>query len=156
MNPMDPSALAPLVMPWLIRYAPPIFDAAKTYGGKALETIAEKALEKVGENITEESWQFGKPLLKKLLARFTITPAALVAIEDLAKDPQDSDNQAVMRVQLKKIFEADQDFAAEIEKLMSEANRAGSTINITASGDRSVAAQNINAPVIIGDIKTGK
>lgn len=156
MDPMDPSALAPLVMPWLIRYAPPVIEAARTYGGKALEVVAEKALEKVGENITEESWQFGKPLLKKLLTRFTTNPAALVAVEDLAKDPQDSDNQAVMRVQLKKLFEADRDFAVEVEKLVSEANRAGITINITASGDRSVAAQNINAPVITGDIKTGK
>lgn len=153
---MDPTTLAPLVMPWLIRYAPPVVEAAKTYGEKALETAAEKALEKVGENITDESWQFGKPLLKKLLGRLAKRPAALEAIEDLASQPDNPDIQTVMRVQLAKLFEADRDFATEVEKLVTEANRAGITINITASGDRSVAAQNINAPVITGDIKTGK
>ncbi|QQS45406.1 MAG: hypothetical protein IPM66_15860 [Acidobacteriota bacterium] len=153
---MDPSDLAPLVMPWLIRFAPPVFEAAKTYGEKALETVAEKALEKAGEKITDESWQFGKPLLKKLLARIAKRPAALEAVEDLARQPDNSDNQTVMKVQLAKLFEADRELAAEIEQLVTNANRAGITINITASGDRSVAAQNINAPVITGDIKTGK
>lgn len=153
---MDPSDLAPLVMPWLIRFAPPVFEAAKTYGEKALETVAEKALEKAGEKITDESWQFGKPLLKKLLARIAKRPAALEVVEDLARQPDNSDNQTVMKVQLAKLFEADRELAAEIEQLVTNANRAGITINITASGDRSVAAQNINAPVITGDIKTGK
>lgn len=153
---MDPSTLAPLVMPWLIRYAPTVFEVAKTYGEKALEKVAEKAIEKVGENITDESWKFGKPLLKKLLTKFSNRPAALEAAQDLAKQPDNADNQTVMRVQLAKMFEADRDFAAEVEHLVTEANRAGITMNITASGERSVAAQNINAPVITGDIKTGK
>lgn len=153
---MDPTTLAPLVMPWLIRYAPPVFEAVKTYGGQALETVAEKALEKVGENISDDSWQYGKPLLKKLLTRITKRPAALEAVEDLARQPDNPDNQTVMRVQLAKLFEADRELATEVERMVTEANRAGITINITASGDRSVAAQNINAPVITGDIKTGK
>lgn len=150
---MDPNAIAPFVMPWLIRYLPDLFSLAKTYGEKTIDTIAEKALEKVGENVTDETWKFGKPLLKKLLPKLAAKPAALEAVEDLAKSPDRSDFQTVMQVQLTKLLEADQDLLAEVQRIIAESQQAGGAINITASGERSVAGQSLNAPVFTGDIK---
>jgi hypothetical protein len=153
---MDTNTLVPLVMPWLIRFIPFLFGTVKTYGEEALDTVTEKALEKVGENLSEEAWKFGKPLLKKLLPQFLSKPVALEAAEDLANAPDSPAYQTVVQVQLTKILEANQDIRAEVERLVVEAQQAGVKISITASGERSIAGQNINAPVFTGDIKIGK
>jgi hypothetical protein len=153
---MDIGNLVSLVMPWLVHFTPPLVDIVKTYGEKAFDTVAEKALEKVGENLSDDAWKFGKPILKKILPKLLAKPAAMEAVEDMAKAPDNPAYQTVIQVQLTKMLEADHELLADVTRLIERAQQDGINIAITASGQRSVAAQNINAPVFTGDIKSGK
>ncbi len=110
---MDPTALAATATALLAPYV-----------AKAGEKLAEK----VGEKLPE---QMGK-LWTAIAARFKGKPAAEEAVKDLAAKPDDEDNQAAFRKELKKVLEADTDFVAELEKLLK--STSGDIIVNTGSG----------------------
>jgi hypothetical protein len=101
---MDPVTLAgsavALVAPYL------------ALGGKEL---AKKVGEEAGQRI------FG--LYDKLKAK--LVGGGAEALADLAKQPNDADSQAALRVQLKKALDADPAFRAELEKLVGEIKEKG-------------------------------
>lgn len=70
-------------------------------------------------------------------------------LSDFAADPQDGDALAALRLQIRKALDADPQLADEVRAMLGSAN-----VTITASGDRAVAAQTINAPVATGDNTT--
>lgn len=61
--------------------------------------------------------------------------AAREAMEDLAKNPDDADAQAVLRKQLGKIFEADPELASEVAAIVQTDN---SRITVTSTGDGNI------------------
>ena len=72
---------------------------------------------------------------------------------DAAAVPQDEDAQAALRLQLRKLLAEDKDLAREIGQQWAAAQAAG--VTITASGERSVAAQTITgSAVVTGDRNT--
>ncbi len=108
---MDPTALATAATALLAPYV-----------AKAGEKLAEK----VGEKLPE---QMGK-LWTAIAARFKGKPAAEEAAKDLAAKPDDEDNQAAFRKELKKLLADDADFVNELAKLLQAAQAAHA-----ASGD---------------------
>ena len=112
-----------------------------------LSIAGGKALEKAGEKITEGVWARGQALWNKLWPKVEHNTAALGAAKDLANMPDDNDAQAAMRLQLKKLLTEDSTFAQEIAKTFAEL--APSNTTVIASGDRSVASQNMTDNVII-------
>jgi hypothetical protein len=91
-----------------------------------LAKTGEAAAKKVGEDIYQ--------LLKD---RFSKKPSAEEALTDLKKTPDDSDVQAALRVQLKKLLAEDEAFAAQLHQLLKEAasTEAGATIIQQTAGD---------------------
>ncbi|QIY95478.1 hypothetical protein HEP87_17335 [Streptomyces sp. S1D4-11] len=68
------------------------------------------------------------------------------AVADLAENPDDSDLQAVLRVQIKKALQDDPDLKKELQELVST-----QTDSIASIGERSIAAKSISGIANTGD-----
>jgi hypothetical protein len=122
---MDIVALTQSVAPLLIPLMPYLLK------------MGEKAAEEAGEKIGGATWEWGKGLWSKLRAKVEAKPAAIEAAQEVAKNPDDVDAQAALRLQLRKLLEGDATLAEEVYQLVEKAQAAG--VTVTASGDRSVA-----------------
>lgn len=91
-----------------------------------LAKAGEVAAKKVGEDIYQA-----------LKARFGKKPAAQEALADLEKAPSDTDLQAALRVQIKKLLVEDEAFAAQLQQLLQKTGgtEAGATIIKQVAGD---------------------
>jgi hypothetical protein len=84
-----------------------------------------------------------------------LTPDSPVqkAMQELAASPDDSYNQDILLAHWGSSSSTDRELMREVAVIL---NYDSSTqINITASGNRSVAAQNIKGLVITGDVHNG-
>ena len=76
-----------------------------------LPLIASKGAEKIGEEAGESLWEAVKE-------KFDGKPTAKESLDELLSSHEDSDLQAVFRVQLKKLLKEDGDFAKQLEGLL--------------------------------------
>jgi len=113
----------------------------------------EKAAEEAGKELGGDAWERAKGLWSRLRPQIEAKPTAQEAVTDAAAAPHDEDAQAALRLQLKKLFTENEELAREIERQWAAAQAAG--VTMIASGERSVAAQNITGSTIItGDHNT--
>ena len=113
----------------------------------------EKAAEEAGTKLGSAAWERAKGLWSRLRPQIEAKPTAQEAVTDAAAAPHDEDAQAALRLQLKKLFTENEELAREIGQQWAAAQAAG--VTIIASGERSVAAQNITGSTIItGDHNT--
>lgn len=110
---MDPAALAAAVTALLVPY---------------LVKAGEKLAETIGAKLPENVGKLWNTIATKLKGK----PAAAEAVKDLAARPDDADNQAAFRKELKKALEEDASFAAELAQLLPAAQ--GETLINTGSG----------------------
>lgn len=150
---MEPLTVASLAIPVLTRFLPVIWKTAKSQGLEAFGKITDGLLDKAAESITDKSWETGRKLIEKLTAATSWNPVAQEALQDLAADPDSSMYRDILKLQLQKLLTKDHELMGELAALLKTEQSAG--ISIVASGDRSVAAQNINAPIMTGDIHGG-
>ncbi|MFF7866184.1 hypothetical protein ACFZCT_06945 [Streptomyces qaidamensis] len=66
------------------------------------------------------------------------------AVQDAAEAPEDEDAAAAVRQQVKRALREDAELRAELARLLPV---AGETVNVTASGERSIAAKTIGTAV---------
>ena len=126
-KPMDPITLATAASALLMPYL-------KKAGAAAMDKLAETLPESVGKIWSAISNKSG-----------TVTEAA----NDLAKNPEDADNEVFFKKQLQKALEKDQEFASQLTDLMEKA-KSDSAINI--GGDGVIADHNSTA---VGKISIG-
>jgi hypothetical protein len=111
--------------------------------------LGEKAAEEAGARLGADGWKYAKALWMKLRPKVEEKPAAKEAVADVAERPEDEDALAALRQQLKKLLAADEALAREVEHVWREAEAAGATnVIVTASGERSVAAQTISGSTV--------
>jgi hypothetical protein len=105
-----------------------------------LVKMGEKAAEDVGSRFTAGAWDKAKTVWGKLQPKVVAKPILQVAIEDLAKSPDDKDSQTVLEIQMKKMLNEDQEFAKEIFRLMQEEKEQapGTTNIVNNAGDNSI------------------
>jgi hypothetical protein len=116
MDPVTITALATSATIFLTPYLVKAGEAAAEAMGEKLPDVAGKV------------WNF-------IAAKLKGKPAAEEAAKDLRAKPQDEDNQAAFRKELKKALEADPAFADELKKLLEAAEReTGQTILNLGSG----------------------
>ena|GEM_PF-1952290 len=84
-------------------------------GGKGL-------VQEAGKKLGEDAPELLKKLWAKLRPKVEEKPAAVEAVQDVAKAPEDSRTQTGLSIQLQKILEADSTLAAEIAKLLEGAS----------------------------------
>lgn len=116
---MDIVALAASLTPILVPY---------------LVKAGQAAADEAGKGIAGQGLELAKSLWSKLSPKVEAKPAALVAAQDVAEAPDDPDNEASFRKELKKLLTEDQALAAEVQSMLEAAG-----VNVTASGDRAVA-----------------
>ena len=98
-----------------------------------LVEAGKSAAKKLGEGVGGKIWSW---LSEKLTGR------AKEALDDLEKNPGVADYQAVLRVQLVKLLEADPALLAELRALLPPEPAPETTIQTQTVGDNSRAAQN--------------
>ena len=141
---MDVTSLVPIIAPWVTVAAPHLLEAGKT--------AAEKAFEKIAESFGEDSWKWGKAIVKKLWPKVEANPLAIAAAQEVAKAPNDAANQQMLGLALQKLLQADAELVAELKQILADAQAAG--VNLIQSGDRNVFNQGSGNTIITGDGNT--
>jgi hypothetical protein len=126
----------------IVKFLAPCLPFLLNMSGK----VAEGASQKVGE----DAWNKAKAIWAKLLPKVEAKEAAKEAAADVAQNPEDEDLQASLRVQIKKILDADTTLAEEIAKIWQETKSADSSVSLNAqSYDESIqinTAGDVNQP----------
>ena len=107
----------------------------------------EKTAEEAGKELGGDAWECARGLWHRLRPQIEAKPTAREAVTNAAAAPQDGDAQAALRLQLRKLLAEDEDLAREIGRQWAAAQAAG--VTIIASGERSVAAQNITGSAVV-------
>ncbi|QLE55891.1 hypothetical protein [Nostoc sp. TCL26-01] len=110
-----------------------------------LVNVGNKAVEGASQKIGEDVWDKAKAIWTKLHSSVEGKEAAKEAAVDVAKNPDDEDLQASLRVQLKKILETDTALATEITQIWQTASPIqpdGENVQLNANAyDQSVVKQ---------------
>jgi len=121
----------------------------------ALAKAGEKLVEKVRERLPEN---VGK-VWDTITAAFKGNPAAETAVKDFVENPDDADNEAALRKELKKAATSDATFAGELEKLLKAAgDQTVTNILVTGSGAAAASggvAAGEGGVAVKGDVKGG-
>ncbi|MBD2596424.1 hypothetical protein H6G74_19115 [Nostoc spongiaeforme FACHB-130] len=126
----------------IVKFLVPCLPFLLNVGGK----VAEGASQKVGEDV----WNKAKAIWGKLQPKVEAKEAAKEAAADVAQTPDDEDLQASLRVQLKKILDADTALAEEIAQILQATKSDDTSVSLNAqSYDESIqinTARDVNQP----------
>jgi hypothetical protein len=135
-NSMDPATLATAVLAVLTPYF-------------------VKAGEKLAENVIGSLPEQAGKLWTALVKKFKGKPAAEEAMADLAKKPDDEDNQAAVRKQIKKAIEEEPDLLPALAELLENARKEAVSIQGSAvAGNGGIAVNiggNVQGNIVIGN-----
>ncbi|MEU8819147.1 hypothetical protein [Actinoplanes sp. NPDC048796] len=120
--------------------------AVVPYVSAAVGAYGAAVVERVQEAAADSTVGLGGRLLQRFLNRGRSAAGVEEAVADLAEDVSDEDRVAALRVQVRKALNADPELAAEVRGLLAEAG-----VTVTASGERSIAAQTISGVAVTGD-----
>ncbi|MEH2297641.1 MAG: hypothetical protein V7K88_00835 [Nostoc sp.] len=110
----------------LVKFLAPCLPYLLNVGNKAVEGASQK----VGEDV----WNKAKAIWAKLHPKVEAKEAAKEAATDVAQKPEDEDLQASLRVQLKKILEADTALAEEIAQILqASVDKPGDNIQLSTN-----------------------
>ncbi|MEH2241108.1 hypothetical protein [Nostoc sp.] len=99
-----------------------------------LLNVGNKAVEGASKKVGEDVWIKAKAIWDKLHPKVEAKEAAKEAATDVAQKPEDEDLQASLRVQLKKILEADTALAEEIAQILQASlDKPGDKIQLSAN-----------------------
>jgi hypothetical protein len=116
-------------------------DAVTIFLAPALPFLVsggEEAVRRAGKKIGEDGLEIAKKLWEKLRPKVEENPRAQEAAAEAAAQPDDPDVQAALRLQIRKILEADAALAAELDRLVETARR-GSSYQATVTGSGAIA-----------------
>jgi hypothetical protein len=123
----------------LIEQAGPYLTTAVGAYGAAVFTRAESAAVDASANL-------GQRILQAVWRRRGEQGRAELeaAVQDAAEAPEDPDAAAAVRQQVKRALREDVELRTELARMLPA---AGETVNVTASGERSIAAKTITTAV---------
>jgi hypothetical protein len=130
----------------LTAFLSPFLPTLLKLGGKAVEKATESASGKFGE----AAFKKAEAVWAKLSPKVEAEEAAKEAAIDVAKSPEDEDSQAVLRVQLKKLLEQDEELMKAIEQILAADAPDGT------SGTQIVQNVTGNQNQVIGQVLGGK
>jgi hypothetical protein len=119
-------------------------DVAAPLAGQLVQMLTPflpylaRAGEAVAPQLEAHGWEFAQKVWARLGPKVDSKPAAQEAVADLAKEPTDTDAQAALRVQLRKLLAEDDELQRALTALLDENRGAGGTTTVNVSGDRSV------------------
>lgn len=101
----------------------------------ALTPYFVKAAEKFASAAGDAAWKKGGELYDKLKQRLAGKAGAETALEDLRKEPQDADNVAALRKELKKLLADDPSLLKELSALVAPAERGAASFHNEIAGN---------------------
>lgn len=116
------------------------------YIATAITTYGHAVLTRVEDAAADSAIGLGQRILQCVMRRRQNQAEIETAVADLAENPDDSDLQAVLRVQIKKALQDDPDLKKELQELVST-----QTDSIASIGERSIAAKSISGIANTGD-----
>ncbi|MFJ8533443.1 hypothetical protein [Streptomyces sp. NPDC093591] len=122
----------------LVEQAGPYLTTAVSAYGVAVFSRAESAAVDATANL-------GRRILQAVWRRRDEQGRAELeaAVQDAAEAPDDTDAAAAVRQQIKRALREDAELLAELARMLP----AAETVNVTASGERSIAAKTITTAV---------
>ncbi|MFD9307215.1 hypothetical protein ACFWCB_31865 [Streptomyces sp. NPDC060048] len=117
----------------------PYVSAAAGAYGTAVFTRATDAT-------ADATLSLGQRILQRIWHREADRPAIRQALADTVESPDDPDFQAALRVQIRRALAADPGLVSDLARLLG-----GAGVNITASGERSVAVRDNSGVISTGD-----
>jgi hypothetical protein len=121
--------------------SPYVSAAVGAYGGAVLA--------KVRDDAADATVGLGRRLLQRIFGSRAEGESLPESLQNLAADPQDGDAVVALRLQIRKFLAADPDLATEVQAMLAEVG-----VSVTASGERSIAAQVISGTASTGDDTT--
>jgi len=121
--------------------SPYVTAAVAMYGGAVLA--------KVRDDAADATVGLGRRILQRI---FGTRAAGDVPqpVADLVLDPADPDLQAALRVAIRRALAEDAGLAGDLREMLA----AAPSVTVTASGERSIAAQSISGVAATGDDTT--
>lgn len=121
----------------LMQQVGPYLTTAVSAYGMAVFSRAESAAADATANL-------GRRILQAVWSRRDERGRAELeaAVQDAAEAPDDAEAAAAVRQQIKRALRDDAELLAELARMLPA---AGETVNVTASGERSIAAKTIGA-----------
>lgn len=112
----------------------------------------EKAVEKAADAVSDEAFTYARALWEKLKPGVDAKSEAKDAAEEVAAHPDDSKALGALEIQLRKLLEGDTRLKADLAGIWEQA-RAANVVQVTASGERSVAVGGdvTGATIVTGD-----
>ncbi|MEU6509700.1 hypothetical protein [Streptomyces sp. NPDC046942] len=123
----------------LVEQAGPYLSTAVGAYGAAVFSRAESAAVDATANL-------GRRMLQTVWRRRDAQGRAELeaAVQDAAEAPEDADAAAAVRQQIKRALREDAELLAELARILTT---GAETVNVTASGERSIAAKTIGTAV---------
>ncbi len=115
--------------------------AAAAYGGAVLA--------KVRDDAADATVGLGGRLLQRIFGTRGHDEPLPEPVADVVDDPADEDAVAALRLAIRKALAADPELRTDIEGMLASAG-----VSVTASGERSIAAQTISGIAATGDNTT--
>src|SRR5215216_3822814 len=119
---MEPLSLATAAITFLV----PFFK-------HALEGTAGKLGERAGETIADATLPKVKALYEQVRTKLAPDSYRIALLNGVKAAPEETSRQEILKAELAKVIESDSEFANELERLLSEVEKAG--------GERIVANQ---------------
>ncbi|MEV0527872.1 hypothetical protein AB0I66_31045 [Streptomyces sp. NPDC050439] len=117
---------------------PYVAAAVAAYGGAVLSRTQEAT--------ADATVALGQRLLRRVMRSRDEEPTLVAAVEDLAENPGDSDAEAALRMQIRKVLSDDAVLLSDVTAMVQAAS-----VKITAYGERSIAAHTIYGGAHTGD-----
>jgi hypothetical protein len=138
---MDPSAIAAIATSAVSLLAP------------YLKQMADGIVAGAGKRIGEDGWRTATSLYESIRQKLAGDARESTVLKALERTPNDSDTQAAVRFELKRVMAEDLNFAKQLAVLLKEADEAGAdTIfqtTIHGNVEKLVQMGNVYGPVRI-------
>jgi hypothetical protein len=149
---MDPASLALIVTGVISRVLPYLVKM----GGAMGDSLAEET----GRQFGPESWETAKIIWSKIMDKLFSKSESTIAVEDVVKSPEDPDNVASLRKEIRKLLEEDQSLAIDLEETVNNRIKVdmnlGEIVKSTVTGVKLKGkASVIDLKMKTGDIKEG-
>ena len=113
-------------------------------------------LQLTAEGAASRDRDTAQAIWQKLQPQVAARPSAQEAADDVAHHPDDPDAQAALRLQLKKILEADSTLAGAIDQLMQQADgTSGTRITQTVTGNNNQTIGQVTGGQVFGNVTGG-
>jgi len=117
---IDPISLAAIAIGFLPRALP--------YLTKLGSAMGDSLTKEAGDKFGPEAWETAKSIWSKIGGKLMEKPAAKDAVSDVISNPEDKDNIASLRKEIRKVLEEDPSLAAELQKIVENRVKADITL----------------------------